>query len=472
MTVAAPSEGAAATVTRDPGSFRDPSGFVYRRNGRLFRQIEPSFAERWAAVESSGILETLVADGKIVAFEPAPLSEAATPSAVRVLRPTELPFISYPYEWSFGQLRDAALLTLDLEEAALARGLTLRDASAYNIQFVGARPIHIDTLSFEPAEAGRPWIAYRQFCEHFLGPLALMATRDVRLGRMLRTEIDGIPLDLVSRLLPGSSRLRLGLGAHVHLHARAQRRYAGTGEAAADRIERTRSVNVGNLVTSLRSTIEGLRWEPSGTQWADYDTRTSYGAEATAAKERVVAELLAQTTGDTVWDLGANTGRFSRIAADGGRRVVAFDIDPGAVERNYRALKAESRDDILPLVMDVADPSPALGWRHGERASLRERGPADVGLALALIHHLAIGRYLPLVGIAQELAGLCRELIIEFVPRDDVMVRQLLATREDVFADYGPDGFRAAFSGPFELVDERPVEGSTRVLFLFRRRGP
>jgi SAM-dependent methyltransferase len=470
VTIAAPPSGAAGGAQRDPGSFRDPSGFVYRRDGRIYRQIEPSFADRWSAVEATGLLRDLAAKRKALAYQDAPLELAATPSAARVIEPEVIPFIAYPYEWSFGQLRDAALLTLDLEEAALERGLTLRDASAYNVQFVGSRPVHIDTLSFEPAERGRPWIAYRQFCEHFLGPLALMAIRDIRLGRLLRSEIDGIPLDLVSRLLPGSTRFRLGLGAHIHLHARAQRRYAGTGEAAAERVEKTRNVNVGNLVTSLRSTIEGLKWEPTGTVWADYDTNTSYGADATAAKERVVSELLARTSGRTVWDLGANTGRFSRIAADGGRSVVAFDIDPGAVERNYRGLKADAREDILPLVMDLADPSPALGWAHGERSSLTDRGPADIALALALVHHLAIGRNIPLPAIAEQLARLATQVIIEFVPRDDPMVRQLLATREDVFDDYGMDGFRAAFGGPFELVEERALAGSSRTISLYRRR--
>jgi SAM-dependent methyltransferase len=470
MTVAAPDQGAAGTIRRDPGSFRDPSGFVYRRDGQVYRQIESSFADRWAAVEATGLLQRLAAEGKVLPFEDVPLDLAATPGAARVIRPAPVPFISYPYEWSFGQLRDAALLTLDLQAQALAAGLTLRDASAFNIQFLGARPVHIDHLSFEPAEAGRPWVAYRQFCEHFLGPLALMARRDVRLGRLLRTELDGIPLDLVSRLLPRSTRLTLGLGAHIHLHARAQRRYAGAGEAAAERVASTRKVNVANLVISLRDTIKSLSWEPSGTEWAEYDTNTSYGAGATASKERLVADLVGQTTGRTVWDLGANTGRFSRIAAEGGRSVVAFDIDPAAVERNYRVLRTEKREDILPLVMDLADPSPGLGWAHAERASLTDRAPADVVLALALVHHLAIGRNIPLPAIAAQLARFAPQLIIEFVPRDDPMVRQLLATREDVFADYHPDGFRAAFAPVFETLVEAPVEGSSRTLTLFRRR--
>lgn len=458
-------------VRRDPGSFRDPSGFVYRRDGVVYRQIAPSFAGRWAAVEATGLLRRLADEGKALAYEDVGLELAATPDAARVIRPDPVPFISYPYEWSFGQLRDAALRTLDVAEAALACGLTLRDASAYNIQFLGSRPVHIDTLSFEPAEPGRPWVAYRQFCEHFLGPLALMAIRDVRLGGLLRSNLEGVPLDLVSTLLPRSTRFRLGLGAHVHLHARAQRRYADRGEEAAGRLERGRKVNVAALLASLRQTVEGLSWTPSGTEWADYDEQgASYAAEAVVAKERLVVDLLARTTGGRVWDLGANTGRFSRLAADGGRSVVAFDIDPAAVERHHRRLRGEGREDILPLVMDLANPSPALGWAHRERASLADRGPADVALALALVHHLAIGRNVPLRDLAEQLARVARHVIVEWVPREDAMVRRLLATREDVFTDYHEEGFRTAFGAVFEPVAEAPVKGSARVLHLLRRR--
>lgn len=387
-----------------------------------------------------------------------------------IIRAERIEFISYPYEWTFGQLRDAALLTLDIQSLAVSHGYTLRDASAYNIQFRQGRPIHIDTLSFEPVEAGKPWTAYRQFCEHFLAPLALMALRDVRLGRLLRSEIDGIPLDLASRLLPGSTRLRLGLATHIRLHARAQRRYAGRPAEATARVRRSRPVNQPALLDSLRRTIKGLRWEPAGTEWADYDDRTSYSAEATAAKEALVARFIGATSGTRVWDLGANTGHYSRIAADTGRQVVAFDIDPAAAERLYRQLSTDGRTDILPLVMDLVDPSPGLGWANAERRSLTERAGPDALLALALIHHVAIGRNVPLHEVGRWFARLAPQLVIEFVPREDPMVATLLATREDVFEDYTLERFRVAFGERWTIVDEAPIPGTARTLLSLRRR--
>jgi SAM-dependent methyltransferase len=475
-----------ARLDRDPASFRDPSGFIYRRDGVVLRQINASYGAHWDALVSSGFLRRLVDDGRLLPFEPVGIERAAEPATAHaVIAPEPLGFVSYPYEWTFSQLRDAALLTLELQDAAQAAGFVLKDASAYNIQFVAGRPVLIDTLSFEPAVPGRPWAAYRQFCQHFLAPLALMAYRDVRCGLLLREHLDGIPLDLASRLLPGRTRLRFGLLSHVHLHSRADRRYGDRGRKDADAattatgdspVPSTRSapamsdLRKAALVDSLRSTVRRLRWKPGGTEWADYATNTSYATTAAEAKDRVVASMLGAAGGRVVWDLGANTGRFSAIAARLGREVLAFDIDPGAAELHYRALVADGATSIQPLVMDLANPSPGLGWAAAERRSLADRANADAILALALIHHLAIGRNVPLPAIAEWFARLAPHAIVEFVPKADPMVRFLLESREDVFADYDLAGFRAAMATRFETLAETALPDSPRVLFHLRRR--
>jgi ribosomal protein L11 methylase PrmA len=459
-------------VQRDPGSYRDPAGFVFRRDGVVYRQIAPSFAEDWTSYLDSGLYAQLLEEGVVLAHEEVDVDLAAEPPAFRVIRPERVELISYPYEWSFSQLKHAALLTLRAQERAAKAGLTLRDASAYNVQFQRGRPVLIDSLSFERATPGRPWIAYRQFCQHFLAPLALMARVDVRLGGLLREHRDGIPLDLATRLLPGRTRLSLGLGPHLHLHARAQRRHASDGRAVQRSAGTVSPARLATLVESLRTTVSGLRWDPGGTTWADYAGHTSYDQAATQAKEAAVAAALRAAGGGRAWDLGANTGRYSWLAAGLGYRVVALDADPGAVERAYLSVRAESREDILPLLADLADPSPALGWGSAERASLLERADADVVLALALVHHLAIGANVPLPMIATLLARIAPQAIVEFVPKEDAMAQRLLASREDVFPDYTIEGFRAAFLGAgFELVSETPIEGTMRTVSHFRRRG-
>ena len=465
-------ESAGPETVRDPGSYRDPGGFVYRRNGVLHRQIDAASIDDWNAFLASGLADRLIKAGRLIVHEPASLDDAATPDAQAVIRPEEIEFISYPFEWTFSELQDAALLTLDVQLEALAAGWTLKDASAYNVQFRDARPIMIDSLSFEPHEDGAPWVAYRQFCEHFLAPLTLMAYRDIRLSALLRADPDGVPLDLAKGLVPWRTRLNFGLLSHLHLHANAQRRHAGNEDdgaaAKSARISRSRLIA---LIGNLRGTVAGLSWKPHGTEWSDYADNTSYNDRATAEKARLVGEFVRAAPGTRAWDLGANTGRYSRIAADAGKRVLAWDIDPAAAERNYRAVRSEDRGDILPLILDLANPSPGIGWGGRERRSLLERANPDVVLALALIHHLAISRNVPLPMLMDLLATLAPYAVVEFVPKEDPMVHRLLATRRDVFPDYTLDGFRAAAGERFDIVNETSIEESPRVLFLLHRQG-
>ena len=455
----------------DPASFRDPAGFVFRRDGILYRQIQPPAAADWAAFLSSGLHARLVADRLLVEHADVSPGEAALPDAVAVIRPRVLELISYPYEWSFTQLQEAALLTLDLQSRALDAGMRLRDASAYNVQFESGYPIFIDSLSFEVAPDTEPWPAYRQFCEHFLAPLALMALRDVRCGLLLRDFIDGIPLDLAAGLLPWKSRFNLGLSAHIHLHARAQRRAAGETRPAANggRVGRVSATGQRALLDSLRRTVSGLRVEPAG-HWADYASTTSYSDAATASKGEIVRSMLVLARGRTVWDLGANTGVYSALATQTGYRVVAFDQDASSVEAHWRHVRGVRNPAILPLVMDLVNPSPSMGWALRERRSFLDRGEPDVLMALALVHHLAIGNNVPLDQVAELLARIAPRAIVEFVPKEDPMAQRLLAARPDIFERYTIDGFRDAFGPRFRLVRESPIADSPRTLFLFERR--
>jgi hypothetical protein len=459
----------------DPASFRDPSGYVFRRDGVLYRAIQPAAMADWAAFEERGLAAALMGEGLLVRHAPASVDLAPLPGAALVIRPRELPLISYPYEWAFSQLREAALLTLEAQRRALEVGMWLRDASAFNVQFDRGRPLLIDSLSFEVADPSAPWPAYRQFCKHFLAPLALMAHRDVRCGLMLRDFIDGLPLDLTAGLLPLRTRLG-GLLPHLHLHASADRRVQHMQIAGADAApsapNRARAMSVTRhqaLLDSLRRTVEGLRLELGG-HWLSYTRETSYTPEGAESKRKIVERMLAEAGGKVVWDLGANVGTYSDLAAGPGRQVIAFDQDPSVVELHWRNLAPHARASVLPLVMDLTNPSPALGWAHQERRSLLERGPADLAMALALVHHLVIGNNVPLPRLADVLARAGRRLVVEFVPREDPMVQQLLASRRDIFTDYSLDGFRAAFGERFVTLDEAPVADSLRTLFLMERR--
>jgi hypothetical protein len=447
------------------GSFRDPSGFVYTRDGTLFRQVNHSFRQPFEAFLGSGLYEELVRDGLLVPHEQVGLELAATDDAYAVIRPERVAFISYPYEWSFGQLQDAATLTLEIQERALARGLTLRDSSAYNVQFQNGRPVLIDTLSFEPHVEGKPWDAYKQFCEQFLLPLTLMSTRDVRCNTLLRSYLEGIPLDLGSRLLPRRTWVSPSSLLHIHLHAWAQSRYAGSAVSSAAKGRTMSRKALLTLVKNLGAAVRRLSWRPAGTEWADYTTDNNYSETAARSKRNLLLTHLRESRPATVWDLGANTGDYSRAAREAASLVVSFDMDPAAVERNYRRVRAEGETGILPLLLDLTNPSPAQGWAGRERLSVEERGPADAVLALALIHHLAIGHNLPLERVASYLGKLGKALIIEFVPKNDPQVARLLLSRPDIFPGYTKEGFEKAFSRYFSIRGAAQIEDSDRWLY-------
>lgn len=451
-------------------SFRDPGGFLFSRAGTLYRQVNRVCAEDYTRLMESGLYEGLVRAGLLIPHIESDQPPAENESAFKIIQPERVPFISYPYEWSFSQLKDAALVTLSIQKRALKAGMSLKDASAYNIQFLRGRPVLIDTLSFEAYIPGRPWAAYRQFCQHFLAPLALMAHVDVRLSRLLRDYIDGIPLDLASRLLPLRTRLDFGLLTHIHLHAGAQTRFAAADvESAIARRPVSRNAFWG-LIGSLEGAVRKLNWKAAGTEWENYYEITNYSGQAFEHKKQVVARWVMEEKPALVWDLGANTGVFSRLAGQAGAYIASFDIDPVAVEKNYQLVKSEKTQNLIPLLLDLTNPSPALGWANRERESLEQRGPADLILALAVIHHLAISNNVPLARLAEFFADMAKWLVIEFIPKSDSQVQKLLRSREDIFPEYTFEGFESAFSDRFRIREKVPLRDSERFLYLMESR--
>jgi hypothetical protein len=451
-------------------SFRDPDGFLYTRDGSLLRQIQPSYAPDWARLHDSGLLAQLQGEGLLVRHEEVGLERAHDATAHRVIAPERIPFISYPQEWCPSQLRAAALLTLGIMRRALAQGMMLKDASAYNVQFIGSRPVLIDTLSFRGYVEGSPWLAYRQFCQHFLAPLALMCRVDPRTRELWRGFLDGIPLDLASHLLPWRSRLASGELIHLHLHGRSIVREASkpTGQPVAVRPVPRRQLE--SLIAHLESTVSDLRWQPDRTEWGNYVCEHTYTPEGQRLKEATVTTWCDRLRPATTIDLGSNTGHYSAIAAAAGSYTVAVDGDVGAVEQAYNASAQASSEATLPLWIDLGNPTPALGWAHAERDAFLDRTPVDLVLALALVHHLCISNNVPLPHLASWLARLGRRVIVEWVPRNDPQTLRLLQTRPDAFPDYTEDAFVQACMAHFVVEQRVEIPGGSRVLYLLAAR--
>jgi len=451
-----------------PASFRDPSGFLFFQNALLYRQINKSYKENYDCLMSSGLYKDLSDSGLLIPHEDADNKYARSNEAYKIIKPEPLPFISYPYEWCFSQLRDAALLTLKIQRKSLQYDMSLKDCSVYNVQFKKAKPIFIDTLSFEKYDTGKPWVAYRQFCQHFLAPLALMAYKDIRLSQLFRIYIDGIPLDLASKLLPFSSCLNLPLLLHIHLHAKSQRHFADK-RVNLNRQNITRLSFLG-LIDNLESAVKRLKWKPKNTEWADYYDETNYSEEAFKHKKQIVADFLNRINPRNVWDFGANTGIFSRIASAKGIQTISFDNDPAACEKNYLECIKNNETNTLPLLLDLTNPSPGIGWDNQERASLSERGPTDMLFALALVHHLAISNNLSFEKIADFFNKNCNSLVIEFIPKDDSQVQRLLTTREDIFDLYTQESFEKEFKKYFAIQQAVNIIDSKRTLYLMIKK--
>lgn len=436
----------------------------------MYRQINRSYGDTWNDVVQSGLYDSLSSTGAIVPYEQIDLGLRADDDAVAVIKPKRLDFISYPYEWSFSRLKVAALHTLMIQREALKQGFSLRDATAYNIQFENGKPVHIDSLSFERRKLSSPWIAYGQFCRHFLAPLALQSCVDVSFGKMMQNHLDGYPLPFASRCLPSASRLNLGLLAHLHLHAKATTAPQNVGSTSA-RKGQVSSEAMQGIVDSLERTILNLKPPNRPSEWLDYYEDNSYDDETFVRKQDIVRRMLTQidVRAKFVWDMGANTGKFSEIAAQFGAKVIAWDSDPNAVDAAFQRWSS-NQQGIEALVQDFSNPSPRLGWSGGERKSFGDRSCADVVMALALIHHLAISNQVPFGNIASWLSTLGRECLIEFVPKEDIQVQRLLKARDDLFDKYSEPEFQREFELLFDLKERVPIAGTGRVMYWWRRK--
>jgi hypothetical protein len=451
----------------EPGSFRDPDGRVFYAGNEVYRALSQDGFEDFQALARSGLLD----DPRIVkteVVEGAPATGLLAKEVVAVLRHERILFVSYPYEWTFSMLRDAALLQLDLTLAALEHDLMLKDATPYNVQFKGAAPVFVDVGSFERLREAELWVGYRQFCMLYLYPLLLQAHRGASFQPWLRGSIDGITPADMRALATFRDRLRRGYTTHVFLHARLDRRDAGARAAIKSELRRPgigKHVIVAN-VRKMRKLVTQLEWIAPAGVWVSYGEHNTYSDEDARQKDEFVRAAATSQPWSLAWDLGCNSGRHSRIAAEGARHVVAIDADAAPVELLYRELRDAGDEQILPLAINIADPSPGLGWSGRERRTLLDRGRPDLVLALALVHHLAIGANVPIRELVNWLASLAAALVIEFPTREDPMVQKLLAPkRAGLHPDYDRECFEKCLHEAFDVRRSERLRSGTRVLY-------
>ena len=461
-----------SSLACDPGSFRDPGGRVYSDGARIFRTVNQPNAEAYQQARDSGLLARLAERNLLLGTEERDrkLIGAAGKSAVHLLEHPRIPFISYPYEWSASLLRKAALHHLDTQLEALERGFTMSDATAYNVQFVGPKPVFIDHLSFRPYRDGEIWAGHRQFCTQFLNPLILWSRFGIAPNHWYRGSQEGIAPEDLAPLMRLRDRFSWTILTHVVAQAALQNRSVRSGMAAGQhRSAKLPKAGFQGMLQGLRSFIAGTAPKREATVWGDYAGNNSYGDAEAQAKRAFVQDMAAAVKPKLMFDLGCNSGDYSIAALEAGANyVVGFDFDFGALETALERAD-QGKHNFLPLWLDAANPSPSQGWGQAERKGLKERSKADAVVALAFIHHIAIGKNVPLDMVVDWIMAMAPQGIIEFPPKSDPMVQCLLSQRDDIFPDYTEEAFRAAVTRRGHIVAETHLTPGGRLLVRYDR---
>ncbi len=451
------------TEIKEEASFKDPDARVFIENGNYVRKIYKRYITEYKKLMNSGLYNELTSKNLLVKHEEIKLEDNCI-----TIKPEQV-FISYPWEWCFSQLKDAALATLKIQQIALDYNMSLKDANCFNIQFLDNKPILIDTSSFETYIEGTPWVAYKQFCENFIAPLALMAYTDLNLNGLFLLNINGISLELAAKLLPFKTKFNLNLFTHIHLHSKMQNKYSENSKKITN--IKINKQQLKNILNNLQTTVENINLPKYKTEWENYYNFTNYTEKSFDEKYNIINKFRSMISPKNVWDFGSNTGIFSRIFSNNGAKVTAFDIDKMAIEKNYLKIKKDNEKNIFPLIFDLANPSPSLGWANKERKNLIQRAKnIDLILALALIHHLRFTYNIPLENVAEYFCNISKYLIIEFVDKKDSKVQKMLLNRKDIFDDYTKENFETVFEKYYKILNKERISDTERTLYLMEKK--
>ncbi len=454
-----------ANKQKHSSSFRDPSGYIFVDEGVIKRVINPIYFEQYYSLKESGFFDKLFKYNLLIKHE-----EVIASDDEIIIKPEIIHFITYPYEWSFYQYKEAALLTLKLQKYCLEHNFSLKDASAFNVTFHKGKAVFIDTLSFDFYHEDKPWRAYKQFITHFFGPLILAHYHGAQSLKLMNNFIDGIPIKMLSSMLPFRTKLNPFLHSNIHLLAKFEDKY---NENYKEKAKVTLLSKKGqlNIITSLYDYIKKLELKEKS-EWGNYYDKTNYSNNAFTLKETMINNWVSKLGIKTVIDLGGNDGTFVRCINTKLEHALVCDIDNNAVDYNYKTLKQNSETFITPFVLDILNPSANIGFDNTERLSFINRIKSfkpDVTLALALIHHLSLTGNITFEMSANFFASFSKHLVIEFPKREDSWIQRLLNTKREFrqhFDFYNEQNFEASYQEYFIIKEKKLLKSSKRVMYL------
>ena len=454
---------------KDPGSFRDPAGFVVIEKGKVFRVVNNLYKENYIHTLESGLYQKLL-DEKFIVEQQEITGKTYSKTQFKLLEAERIETITYPYEWSFSQFKDAALLTLKIQKIAVEHGMMLKDATPFNIQFQKNNPIFIDTLSFEKVKNENfSWSAYRQFCEMFFGPICLVKFIDPRLNKNLISFINGIPLDLICKQLTFFQKLNPSIFIHLVLHSWISNRTVQNKKETNSKII-TKSQHL-NIISQLESFITNLEILDKKSEWGDYNEETVSEKEGYVIdKQKTVNNLLSKYNFVLAWDVGSNDGFYSRIIGEKyAQRVISMDIDWKCVEKNYLYNKKTKTENILPIIFDLSNPSPSIGWLNKERSDFFGRvGNPDLITCFAIMHHV-INANIPIELFIEFIGKSRNHVLIEYIPFNDPKCQEIFSSRSDDFIYPDKNYFEKLISKEFDIMFKKSLNETERVLYFLKK---
>jgi hypothetical protein len=451
-------------------SFRDPSGNVFLDDeNHVYRRINPIYFRQYNELSNSGFYQKLFKSQLLI-----PHSEISRSDNEIIIKPTLISFYTYPYEWSFSQYKHAALHTLKIQKLALENGFSLKDATAFNVTFHNSRPIFVDSLSFDFYIENEPWRAYKQFISHFFGPLVLVKYFGTEYLKSLKHNIDGFSIEDIAKILPFSSKFDPTVYTNIHLLAKYDKKFDG------EKTKKNKSVKISkknqlNIIESLYNYIKKIEINESS-EWKEYYNVKNYSDDSFEFKKEILKKWISNTEGNKVVDFGGNDGTFSRIFQGKDLEFLVLDIDANAVDKNYKEVLYKKETSILPIVMDLLNPSPAIGFENKERFSFIDRltkYQPDISFVLALIHHITLTGNIPFEMSASFFSTFSPYLIIEFPDREDSWVQFILESKHEFksyFDHYTIENFENQYGKYYVVLDKVKISNSERTLFLLKRK--
>jgi hypothetical protein len=454
----------------DRGSFRDPEGSVFYYESEVYRTLTSPSAEKMKVLLELPFFKKLVKEEQVINTK---LLEAINvfpenfPVSKQILWHERIPFITYPFEWTFSILKDGALLTLDLMEILLEHNYILKDGTAWNICLHKGNPCFFDILSINSYREGQAWEGLSQFLQEFLYPLMLQAYHGIDFQPIWRSTQQGVPVKFLYKTLSKASLFKKGVFKYVYL----QEKFSASKTISEATLRNEFSAqafpkkDLIRLLKDLRTCVESLQLTKDQSVWKDYASQNSYEVLDTKEKESFIEDGLKKLKPLVVMDLGCNTGHYSLIASKQAQ-VISCDLDTTCLDHIY----LQKEKNILPVVLNLMTPSPSMGWRLSERKDIFARLKADTFLALALIHHLCIVQNVPLVSFVKFLKSIAPRGIVEWVDKSDPMVQFLLRNRADIFNDYTFENFQDLISQDFNIEKTVSLNKGTRQLLLLSEK--